>query len=223
MALDGFYTVAQSVGEAAGASIILLFSGGRDSTCAAVRLIQSGEHPLLLTVIDTGCQTDCNTKLRVNELRERVDHSLCWISARAPDLYEAAMGLAMKTAPSCLPCLCVRLTVAVSLARRLGITKVATGFSGYQSSWVEQTPAAIDATRAFLKEYSIDLELPVASLDSKDAAIRFLTASHLRPESLEPVCHCADVGTTEHAPASLIVEDITGGFAVCRRLLNGAP
>jgi FtsZ-binding cell division protein ZapB len=78
--------------------------------------------------------------------------------------------------------------VAANVARSLGATDLALGYTTYQSDWPEQTPIAIESLTAVLKEYRIRLLLPVRDLASREQATSELETSGLSTLSLEQKC-----------------------------------
>ena len=202
------------------AKVVLCFSGGRDSSCSALKLIHAKRNPLLLTVIDSNIQTDVKTEQRVNELYENVDSSFSWLSVRVPDFYKKVLELTILTSPSCLNCFMVKLSVAIIIAQKHSIDTIAAGFTSYQASWVEQSPTAIEEINKFLAEYRLTLELPVWDFKSKEEACEMLSSHSITPKSLEPVCHCAEEGTMEHAKPEDIRSDFSRLNTPCRHFID---
>lgn len=202
------------------AEVILCFSGGRDSSCAALKLIHAKRNPLLLTVIDSNFQSDIKTEQRVNELNKNVRSPFSWLSIRVPDFYNKILEIPVLTSPSCLNCFMVKLSVAIIIAQKHSIDTVAAGFTSYQASWVEQSPTAIEEINKFLAEYGLTLELPVLDFQSKDEACKILSEHSITPRPLEPVCHCAEEGTREDANPEDIRSDFSKLIAPCHHFIN---
>ena len=202
------------------AEVVLCFSGGRDSSCAALKLIHAKRNPLLLTVIDSNFQSDIKTEQRVNELNTKVSFPFSWLSIRVPDFYNKILVTPVLTSPSCFNCFMVKLSVAIIIAQKHSIDTIATGFTSYQASWVEQSPTAIEETKKFLDEYGLTLELPVWELQSKEDACKILSEHSITPKPLEPVCHCAEEGTKEHAKPEDIRSDFSKLIVRCRHFIN---
>jgi hypothetical protein len=74
------------------------------------------------------------------------------------------------------------------LAGLTGSRRLAYGYAGYQNSWPEQTPLAVERLRAVLARYGIELELPVYDLASREAVVAELQAHGLSARSLEQKC-----------------------------------
>ncbi|MDH4201509.1 MAG: hypothetical protein OEV87_01270 [Phycisphaerae bacterium] len=200
--------------------VVLCFSGGRDSSCAALKLLDAKRNPLLITVIDSGIQDDTKTEQRVKELHNNVNSPFSWLSIRVPAFYAKVLGIPILTSPSCFNCFMVKLSVAIILAKKHSIDTIATGFTSYQSAWVEQSPTAIEEIENFLGEYGLKLELPVWNLESKEHACRMLSEYSITPRPLEPKCHCADEGTKEHARPEEIRSDFSKLIIPCRHFIN---
>jgi len=212
------YDVIQQVGYPPTGPLtgILLFSGGRDSTCAAMRLYEAARVPLLVTVVDTPAQSHDLTRQRVEELRSTMRREVCWLSIQAPKFYREMLSLPVVNAPSCLDCFFVRLSVAVVIGKKHGLDTIAAGFTAYQSSWIEQSETAIQGISSFLAEYGICFRLPVRDLMTKDQAIALLENRGLASHPLEPRCHCADAGTKTNGNPSDIIADIATLTGRCR-------
>jgi hypothetical protein len=87
-----------------------------------------------------------------------------------------------------MSCQLTATTAAVQLAKRIGAGAVATGFAGYQRSWIEQSTDAEVILRRALALEGLHLELPAATLESKDAATSALASLSLTTHSLEQKC-----------------------------------
>ncbi|HBG28353.1 MAG: hypothetical protein A2Y10_08765 [Planctomycetes bacterium GWF2_41_51] len=188
--------------------IILCFSGGRDSSCSALKLITSQRNPLLLTVIDSKLQNDEKTEKRVKEFCEK-GQPFSWISVTAQDFYNHILNIHLVTSPSCFGCFMVKLSLAIIIAKKCSINTVAAGFTSYQGSWIEQSPTAIELIKDFLLRYDLELELPVWDFKSKQEASELLIRYGVSSESLEPLCHCAECKTNENAAPADIHSDFS--------------
>lgn len=200
--------------------IVLCFSGGRDSSCSALKLINAKKVPLLLTVIDSNVQTDHKTEQRVNEIKTRVSLPFSWVSIRTPIFYKKMLEILTITSPSCLNCFMVKLSVAIVIAKQHSVNTIAAGFTSYQASWVEQSPTAIDEIKKFLSDYGLSLELPVWDIQSKEDACKILSEHSITPKPLEPVCHCAEEGTMEHADPEDIRSDFLKLIVPCHSFID---
>lgn len=170
-----------------------MFSGGRDSTLAAIRLSLTGVSLVLVTVSSSRLSRLENVVARLSELRGLLSPDTVWINLHQGD----------DSCPqSVLPL--YQAYCALCLAREYGAKAVAFGYSGYQSSWPEQTPAAIEALEAFLEQQGLALVLPVQNLESKLQAIEELSLNGLSSHALEQKATSA----TSDAATSLSFDDI---------------
>jgi hypothetical protein len=163
---------------------VLLFSGGRDSTIACLRLIEAGRRPVLVTVTSShliGLQT---VRRRLAEMRRVLPQGTTWVNVEQPDLGSAFAA----AAPTCLPCHLAYVAVGASLARRHQASQLAFGYTTYQSTWVEQTPHAIALLTQALASIGLELALPARDLASKEDANTKLLAAGLTSGALEQKC-----------------------------------
>ena len=164
----------------------LMFSGGRDSTLAAVRLMKLGYELLLITVVSEHL---VGVEAVTRRLRELHDRSCIaggqWLLVEQPMELSMLMQTHLQT---CLPCHTAYAGVGLRIAIDGDVQELAFGYTGYQSSWLEQAPPAIAALTHQLERHGIDLLLPVLDLESKQAAIMELRANGLCPDALEQKC-----------------------------------
>lgn len=163
---------------------ILLFSGGRDSSIAAVRLSSEFSRLILITVTTGHLDGIEAVHKRLLELKQFLPERAGWVRAIAANESLVRIG----AVESCLPCHRQYLTIAVSVAVREGIRNIALGYAGYQSEWLEQTPLAIDRLRTVLAELNLNLLLPAGDLRSKDEAKGILRERGLSDFALEQKC-----------------------------------
>jgi hypothetical protein len=164
---------------------VLMFSGGRDSSIAAVRLAHGGRPPTLVTITSDHLFGIDKVKQRLVELACHLPASTRWLRIVQP------VDLATDTSfyeQTCLPCHHAYVVVATAVARSMNAQRLAFGYAGYQSDWPEQTPLAVSRLRAVLADYGIELDLPVADLASREQAEQELEALGLSPGSLEQKC-----------------------------------
>lgn len=162
-----------------------MFSGGRDSSIAAVRLARTGRPPTLVTITSDHLLGIDKVKRRLVELASHLPAETRWLSITQP------VDLATDTSfyeQTCLPCHHAYVVVASAVARSMNAKRLAFGYAHYQSDWPEQTPLAISRLRAALADYGIDLDLPVADLASRVEAEQALEALGLSSISLEQKC-----------------------------------
>ena len=163
---------------------VLMFSGGRDSTIAAVRLSGVFDRLVLVTVLSEHLVGIERVRRRMQELDGILPRGSEWLQVIQPALpIEETLVV-----PTCLPCQRAYVAVGVTIARRRGISDLAMGYSGYQNTWPEQTPYATKRLRALLEEVGIHLHLPVYDIESKRAACDELERLGLAPEAREQKC-----------------------------------
>jgi hypothetical protein len=166
-------------------SAVLMFSGGRDSTLAALRL--SPQHPTLtlVTVTSDHLVGVHAVRQRLVELREYLPTRTTWLLVSQPS---NILSDEASYARTCLPCHHAYVAVGASVARELNIGTLAFGYAGYQSSWPEQTPYAVEKLSAVLSQVGIRLVLPVYNVDRKESAIDELSSRGLTTTALEQKC-----------------------------------
>jgi hypothetical protein len=146
---------------------VLLFSGGRDSTIAAVRLARQFKRLFLVTITSSHMAHLDHVRSRVDELRRLLRVDCRWL------LYcETLSFLATAEFPNigCISCHFVFFWTASRLADKIKATDVSCGFTKYQQNWVEQIPYAITQLRSTLERRGQQLILPVWDVDSKQQA-----------------------------------------------------
>lgn len=164
---------------------ILMFSGGRDSTLAALRLQEAGFALILVTVSSGHLYGIEAVRKRLGELKRLLPNNTAWIHVRQPtDL----LGRLRFTSKTCLPCQHAYVVVAAAIAQEYGAKYLAMGYASYQSGWPEQTPSATKLLKAALSEASLSLVLPCYDLTTKQAAIDLLTKHGIANTSLEQKC-----------------------------------
>lgn len=160
---------------------VLLFSGGRDSTLAALELASKYEL-VLLTLTGEHLVDFTSVIRRTRELQRLLPPNTEWF------LTDQVRQTADPSLRGCMSCQLTATTAAIQLAKRIGATAVATGFAGYQRNWIEQSPEAIDILRRTLADVGLHLELPSASLGSKQEAMTKLAMHGLNVDALEQKC-----------------------------------
>ena len=165
-------------------SVLVLFSGGRDSTLSALRLAEQG-HPLtLLTVVSGHLVGLGRVEQRINEIWDILPPRSSWGTVRQ-SMIESTPGLSPNT---CLPCQRDYASVGSLVAKSLGIDSIAFGYTSYQSDWPEQTPEAIESLRHILSDFDLQLLLPVYNLQDKQEALEELRRRGVSQDSLEQKC-----------------------------------
>lgn len=172
-------------GQLGADNCVLMFSGGRDSSIAAVRLARVGRPPTLVTITSDHLVGIGNVKRRLVELAAHLPESTRWLRIEQPNNLATDTSFYERT---CLPCHHAYVVVAVGVARSMNAPRLAFGYAGYQSDWPEQTPLAVARLRALLADYNIQLDLPVADLASREEAETTLEGLGLSPAALEQKC-----------------------------------
>ncbi len=165
---------------------VVLFSGGRDSTVAALRLVEEFPALTLLTVTTEHLIGIDFVVRRLQELSRLLPETVTWVHAVARPTSLVRIG--EETIESCLPCHHVYLKTAMATARNRGTNRIALGYTAYQDTWLEQTPYAVEALRSVLAEFAITLLLPSANLKSKAEAVSVLRGKGLDAASMEQKC-----------------------------------
>lgn len=162
---------------------ILMFSGGRDSTLAAIRLAAVGRPLILATVTTEHLVLLENVCRRVREIRGLLPADTLWLCVAA-----AAEPHGFTDHQTCLPCHHTYVAIAAQLADEMGSDTIGFGYTGYQSSWPEQTPYAVERLTMLLARQGLKLLLPVYDIASKEAAIAELSRNGVSPAALEQKC-----------------------------------
>jgi predicted subunit of tRNA(5-methylaminomethyl-2-thiouridylate) methyltransferase len=164
---------------------VLMFSGGRDSTLAAARLADGGHDLVLVTVSSGHLQGIESVRQRLAELCRILPRDTSWVRIQQPAELRTDTSFYERT---CLPCHHAYVVVAVATAMKLNAEALAFGYAGYQNSWPEQTPLAVNRLRAIAQRHKIELLLPVYELASRDDALIELKARGLSASALEQKC-----------------------------------
>jgi tRNA U34 2-thiouridine synthase MnmA/TrmU len=168
------------------ADCVLLFSGGRDSTLAAVRLGNQYRRIVLVT-ITTGHMVGIDrVRNRLSELgRFMSGNDTIWLQVSVAPAFARQFGLGHQ---SCLACHHLHVAAAVKIAEEYSARRIALGYTAYQSNWIEQTPYAISQLTQALQTANMQLLLPVLDINSKDQAKTELRKLGLTDAALEQKC-----------------------------------
>lgn len=162
-----------------------MFSGGRDSTLAAIRLARRWEKLVLVTVTTGNLRGIEQVKQRLIELKAHLPSKTEWLNIALPNMFGSYKRSIVAT---CLSCHHVYLVTGAIIAEKYGSNDLALGYTAYQSTWTEQTPYAIESLRTILHSINLNLNLPVADITSKEQAMAELSANNLSEFSLEQKC-----------------------------------
>jgi hypothetical protein len=164
---------------------VLLFSGGRDSTLAAIRLAQSFSQIVLVTVKSPYMTGLTILNSRLEELKRILSVKCEWMLVPEKRLHPNQASLEDL---GCIGCHFGYFASAYSVARQVKCDAIACGFVAYQNSWVEQTPYSVERLRALMSEYGMTLLLPVLELRSKAEVQAELATYGVTQDSLELKC-----------------------------------
>lgn len=164
---------------------MLMFSGGRDSSLAAMRMAATGAPLILVTISASHLHGVDAVKRRLDELGPHLHTGSRWMRITQPNTGNKFPGLYSRT---CLPCQHDYAVSGAILANRFGCRDLAFGYAAYQKDWPEQSGLATAALRDVLWERGITLDLPVYDIATKDQAIEELEEYGLTPAALEQKC-----------------------------------
>ncbi len=164
---------------------VLMFSGGRDSTLAALRLHDQGYGLTLVTVSSDHLFGIDAVRRRLREISRILPPDTRWLRFRQPQELWTDTSFYERT---CLPCHHAYVVVAAAVTLSVGTKALAFGYVGYQNTWPEQTPIAINRLEAVLGRKGVRLLLPVYDLASRDEAVRELEVRGVSRNSLEQKC-----------------------------------
>ena len=182
---------------------VLLFSGGRDSTLAAVKLAQTYSELILVTITSEhlyGIETVHN---RLKELQNVLPKNTKWLRIKQPTNLCTDVSF---YAPTCLPCHHSYVAIGTLIAEANACSNIAFGYTGYQATWPEQTKLAIDKLSQLLKPYGINLILPVYEINDIEIVKSELSKLSLSSDSLEQ--KCSKQITNIELPASILIKEI---------------
>jgi predicted subunit of tRNA(5-methylaminomethyl-2-thiouridylate) methyltransferase len=164
---------------------ILMFSGGRDSTLAAMRLNKIGVPMKLVTITSKHLEGIERVHKRLAELAEVLPKTTPWLHIEQPEELLTDTTFYDQT---CLSCHHAYVVVSAAIAKTINASRMAFGYTQYQNDWPEQTPLAVSRLSSTLIRHGIELVLPVYDLVSREDAINELLLNGLSAESLEQKC-----------------------------------
>lgn len=194
---------------------LLLQSGGRDSAAAAVNILAGGHRVVGVTLSVDAINNFEIPKLRAQELSQRFT-GYRWGMADFTDwekLFKSSIVRQFSTSlpKSCLLCSLSKITAVIPFCNDNNIKRIALGYTGYQSTWSEQTPYAIELQKKYLGKLGIELVLPSLAFDSKSSVKDYLIANELTPASLENPCCISEWGT-QPVLENLVAEAVEAAF-----------
>lgn len=162
-----------------------MFSGGRDSTAAALRLASFCDELQLVTITSDHLYGKAAIYQRLEELEKTLPTKVHWQMIKQP---EDLLTNTATYAPTCLPCHHAYVAVGVKVAQNMGASHLSFGYVTYQNSWPEQTPYATQRLAKLLLKYDIRLELPVYDITSKEEVMDILSEAGVNTSALEQKC-----------------------------------
>jgi hypothetical protein len=163
---------------------VLLFSGGRDSTIAALRLSRTERDLTLATVTTDHLTGIARVVRRLIELRPHMDPKTEWFHFSYAQTTETGEELVS----TCLSCHAIYAAAGLRVAEESALARIAFGYTAYQSAWAEQTSAGRRALASALGNLGISVVFPVADLSSKEATMAELRENGLTDSALEQKC-----------------------------------
>ena len=162
---------------------VLLFSGGRDSTLAAIRLANEG-FALVLVTVTTNYLVGLEKVLqRLSELAGLLPSSTQWIHVVPGKSFTES-----DAKESCLPCQQKYVVIGMRLTDIVEAQDIALGYSGYQSNWIEQSQRAVNNLTDIANSQALHLHLPVYDVSSKEEMVAALRSYNLTDQALEQKC-----------------------------------
>jgi len=207
-------------------STVLLFSGGRDSTAAALKLYERGDSLHLLSFRSGLTLHDGYRALRVDELKNvlvqppaafhEIDirgliRKICFVDL-VEDVVADGCQLILLGEAICM------FTAAIEFAVKHQCSHVAYGVTGYQSSYPEQRPEFVRLLEQFLSVYKLSLDAPGLSWTLEDQPKEILRMSGLSTKSLEATSLLSDID--DHQPVDAVVAYAERKIRLASQLLS---
>lgn len=161
-----------------------MFSGGRDSAIAAVRLSKIVTHLTLITVVSEHLFGIERVYERISQLKKFLPKETEWLQVLQPKF----PIVEILNNATCLPCQHAYIIVGIIIAQRFHTLNLATGYSGYQNSWPEQTPYATTQLKKLIEDFGLYIHFPVYDIQKKEDAINELIQLELESEAYEQKC-----------------------------------
>lgn len=162
-----------------------MFSGGRDSTIAALRLQRCFANLVLVTVTSEHLVGIETVQSRLVELQAHLPMGTRWVHVlESPEMAnDDNFG-----ARTCLPCHRSYTATGFAIAKQYSAQSIAFGYTGYQSHWPEQTQSAIERLGRVMNAHGLELILPVYDIQTKEEAVALLRRTGLTQSALEQKC-----------------------------------
>lgn len=154
--------------------VLILFSGGIDSTATSLYYLQKGYKAQLIT-FDNGAEKELDKSEHSADLiKQKFGKRCSWKLLNSSLLFHK---IAIKNLEQdvkkygnliCCGCKIAMLAEAIIYCKKNGIKIIADGFEKGQTYYPEQTPEYIGATNSFAKEFGISCEHPIYNMSSKE-------------------------------------------------------
>lgn len=207
--------------------IIVLFSGGRDSSLATCKLAERGNLLYLLN-FDNGATIEKEvTKIKFEELRKRYPDNIVHFAQKA--IFGLFRKLALeniekdflkhKTNLICLGCKLASHVEAIIYGVENSISIIADGYNRYQANeFMEQRAEAIEIIKNFCSEYGILYINPIYNYESKKTVKYSLFEHGISFKSLEGSCLFGD---TASIPSKQdVISYIYDRLQICREYIK---
>jgi tRNA(Ile)-lysidine synthase TilS/MesJ len=162
-----------------------MFSGGRDSTLAAIRLLEDGLRPTLITVTSSHLFGYTAVEARLKELKNILPAETIHMQVAQPRDLRVDQEFYFRT---CLPCQHAYVVTAAVVAKHRGAKKIAFGYANYQGDWPEQTLLATGALSRAVADFGLELLLPAYTFEDKELVKERLEHYGLSSQALEQKC-----------------------------------
>jgi PP-loop superfamily ATP-utilizing enzyme len=192
--------------------VVLLFSGGRDSSAVAAAFCKSFPMSQLhLLMIDNGLLSRMDSTKRQANLIKKLfpETDIVFENKRVSQMMRVA-GMQQiekdftkrnfSTLLTCLACKLIMNFSAITYAKDLGIKLILDGYANRQSDYPEQTDAFMSFIREVYKKYGVGYISPLYDfLSDKPKVNQCLGELGVYIPKQEPICMFADSFSTAHS------------------------
>ncbi len=184
-------------------NILLLYSGGRDSTLAALKLLEEGFKVKAITFVAPYIVGEKNICTTINRIKSSYNRSFVFLGFMdisgvmreyikhyynlTPKLIEEEFGELSPSQVNCLSCRMAMYTMAIILARQMKIKRIAEG-ARYSQGFVVQLPEFFNVLNEILNTYGLELVLPVYNIEDDQLLKSYLLMRGFIPKSYEMQC-----------------------------------
>lgn len=206
--------------------VVVLFSGGRDSSLATCLLISKGKKVHLLTFNDGVTINLEISEFRHQELKSAFSESI--VSRNVVPSYGLFRKIALVNLESDFIKFKKNLifvgtqlafhTEGIIYCLRHNIRAIASGFTQYESHLPEQMPEAIKMLRSFIAKYKIDYLTPVYDYSSEEAVKEKLFEFGISTKSLEGFSIFAD--TSSYTESEVVLKYLMEKLPICEKYIR---